>query len=353
MDGAEPLDDARDESQPRRVGVPCPVHGLHYNPEQSSGCVICLREKQNSRKLLWGLAVSGAGLLLVVYFATRPESQAFERSEATMGLELAAVENAPDQPISTARLSPEPYRDTISQLEAVLYQTSPPDYQDMTRASRLGSQLGQEIRQQEASRRVVPAMSRLLAWSAALDAAQDVGYAPADLTRARSEWESLREQCFQPAAWFRTASPNLERAQTPPPPTVNRNTVRGLQKVARDMHHLIAVGRPAALRIGEITGDVVTAETRRVENGWRRWRDDWLKKLQKVADSFPAHPGMSANPNVLLAYQAMGQALHELRIVTVPVNETGVPFIYQREANFRAAESHLREAEGYLDRLGL
>lgn len=309
------------------------------------------------------LAVLTVGVIVTVWYSRSPEVAGSMHPEpvpfeagtiptVTRPVDPKPAVSRPARPPAAGKLSPEPYRHTIRELEGVLYRTSPPSYDDLQQTSRLAMRLEREVRARENSRRAVPLTLRLVAWTAALEAQSDVGYAPPDLRRSRAEWERLRAESFQTADWFKTASSEVVQGQEPLPLEINRRTILALKKIASDIHHLISVGRPESKEIGEIVGDVRTAQSHRVETRWRRWRDDWLKRVEKVGESFPPHPGMSANPNVVMAYQAMDRALHHLRIVTVAVNQVGVPFLHQREANFRAAETGLQQAESYLARIG-
>ncbi len=339
-----------EENPPHRIGVECPTHGLHFNPEVSSGCVLCVRERRTRSGRLVLLAVAGLVLVAGVRYSLGPSEAAAQPDLPSVSPGRSESSSLPETIDSTRRLPAEPFQKVIAELESVLYQSRPPELEDVHRAAALGVRLGEQVRHKEPT--AVRIVGELLAWSSAVDSALDVGYAAPDLSRARSQWERVREKCFEPASWFAHGSEAIVRAQTPAPPEINQTTIRGLKRVASDLHHLIAVGRPQALEIGEILGDVRTPETVEVESRWRRWRGQWSVRVQKVGEAFPPHPGMSANPNVIMAYQELDRALHQLRIVTVAVNETGVPFIHQRESNFRAAEAGLRQAEGYLAKIG-
>jgi hypothetical protein len=51
-----------------------------------------------------------------------------------------------------------------------------------------------------------------------------------------------------------------------------------------------------------------------------------------------------------MAHQELRGAVQELRMVSYGANDTGVPFLSEREARFRTAAYHLEQAHGYLEK---
>ncbi len=209
-----------DEKSPEKIGVLCPDHGLHYNPETSSGCVLCNREKRSGPARLLILVVLAGVLIGTVHLCLRQEPAAASGSPAASAVPVETAPSADPLEPASARLSPVPYRPQIEELEAVLYRESPPGRGGVFPGGGAGTRAG----------RVDP----------------PAGTAPP------------RRRCRCPAA---------------------------------------RLGRP----IGH----------------------------------------------------GAGRGIRDARILTVSVNETGVPFAYQRETHFEQAQTRLRQAEAYLDRLGL
>ncbi len=166
-----------DEKSPEKIGVLCPDHGLHYNPETSSGCVLCNREKRSGPARLLILVVLAGVLIGTVHLCLRQEPAAASGSPAASAVPVETAPSADPLEPASARLSPVPYRPQIEELEAVLYRESPPGAEEFSRVVALGLELAESIRRREPPRRAGAAVAQLLAWAARLDMEQDVGYA--------------------------------------------------------------------------------------------------------------------------------------------------------------------------------
>jgi len=105
------------------------------------------------------------------------------------------------------KLSPEPYREQIEAIEKILYRHKPADFGEIKALGRLSAELGEEILL-NGSLLQRPAASRIIFWGDKIGGMEDTGFRKLDLKPIRFEWEKLREDCFQSASWFRTATGN-------------------------------------------------------------------------------------------------------------------------------------------------
>ncbi|MEJ2082424.1 MAG: hypothetical protein P8Y94_09680, partial [Acidobacteriota bacterium] len=55
--------------------------------------------------------------------------------------------------------------------------------------------------------------------------------------------------------------------------------------------------------------------------------------------------------DLVMAHQKLRDAIQELRLVTFGANDTGVPYLNERDARFKTAQFRLDEAARYLEKL--
>lgn len=146
--------------------------------------------------VLYALVAIGLVIVLVMQLTGGDENEATQRPSP--GAQPTAQADA-------TLMDPAPYRTTIQQLEAVLYKDEPAGLSDATQASRLAVQLGTALLRAPNRLQGQRAGRDVMAFGNRIGQEADVGYATADLRRAREDWERVRGKLFQPAAWFRTA----------------------------------------------------------------------------------------------------------------------------------------------------
>jgi hypothetical protein len=188
-------------------------------------------------------------------------------------------------------------------------------------------------------------------WGAGVGSRAGVGYQDPDLVPVRKEWEDLKAQIFEPAKWFRTSSSRLDHTQTREAPRADPQLVSSLAGTCRQISTLIREGRRESEQMGEITGDYQGAQERKLIKDWRAWTRDWRARVDLLGARLPDRPSMDSPLDLQMAYQKLGDALHQSRIVVHTTNDYGVPFLYERKSRFDAAERALSEAQDMLDKL--
>lgn len=247
-------------------------------------------------------------------------------------------------------IDPGPYRAQIQAVESILYKESPPELFDCDRVARAMMDLHEMIVDTETNRVAVHEANRILFLSSRADIG-DVGYAIPDLGPIRKEWEEVRSVVFAPADWFRTGGVEIAHAQTPPLPKADRRDVSALTRVIERLEAVIEDGRKDVEDLGEpvYSAERLGAEGRRQIAAWRQWASEWDEELDGIASRLPGQPAWSGEQNYVLAYQDVGGALHQLRLVPVGVGIWETPFRYQWDMRFSSAESCLGRARQYLE----
>lgn len=69
----------------------CRVHGLHYNPAETSGCVLCRRAERPSSRRNWLLLIAGVGLVAFGVVATRSLLQVTAPAAVSSSLPVATA----------------------------------------------------------------------------------------------------------------------------------------------------------------------------------------------------------------------------------------------------------------------
>ncbi len=120
----------------------------------------------------------------------------------TLGVSLGFERVAADE-----RLDPEPHREAIRAVEAVLYRDRPAELGDGDRAALALEQLAVQLAPPDApylARRRALRLYELMGLASSLG---EVGYALPDLGLLRIDWERERDALFAPAPWFARARP--------------------------------------------------------------------------------------------------------------------------------------------------
>ncbi|RPI28465.1 MAG: hypothetical protein EHM61_04990 [Acidobacteria bacterium] len=334
--------------------VECPVHGIHYDPEVTPECVLCLKYSQPERTGgrrkggVWLLVLLAAVVGFLFYRSVGPYL-----SGRTTPTSSGAVDK-PQEPfswfMSPAVMDPSPYKAQITTIESILYKKSPVSSGDIGVLERTGQELSEQIGKDAGA--IAPQVSSdLMFWVAALGSEEESGYALPDLSRARAEWEKLREHHFERKPWFQAVGgKETSLAQRPRPPEADPEVVRGLRESARAIVRLIDEGRRECERLGEIVGEADREAPKKIAE-WRQWSQQWEGRVRQAAATLSPGARRSAHPDVSMANQSLEFAVHSLRLVPNAANDFGVPFYSERERRFNEALAHVQTAEDYLARV--
>jgi hypothetical protein len=248
--------------------------------------------------------------------------------------------------------NPDRYRAGIESVEAVLYQSTPPDHADLDRAESALRDLHSAVLSREKDPRVRDKAHDLL-FVTSETGFTDAGYVVADLGPVRARWEAVRLDLFGYAEWFRQTTPEVRSAQQHPKAELNSRYVRKLRGVVDRLEELIVEGHRECDVLGEpcYAPGRVGREGEQQIAGWRRFQRSWDGRLTRAAEALPPAPAPDGVIDYVTAYQSVTAALSELRVVAVGAGEWATPFRYQWEQRFNTARSHLSEARTDLERL--
>jgi hypothetical protein len=147
-----------------------------------------------------------------------------------------------------------------------------------------------------------------------------------------------------------TSQPEIDSAGAArPAPEDSPPVVRALTQ----LEQLIEEGKTEALAIGELGPDATASEMRNVEQEWHAWRQEFGERLDQVSAQLPEPPGEEAERELKLGYGRIVSALDQLRRLTTPESNQGVPRKLVRESVFGIAENHVESARTYFYRIGL
>lgn len=270
-----------------------------------------------------------------------------------LALSLASCGGAGDSDEEVAidpnAIAPEPYRDQILAVEALLYKKSPPEPGDYERVAEAVLQLHKKISEADISGPALKRVNRLLYLAARADLG-GTGYTLPDLKPFREDWEKVRGEVFIPADWFFSGGPEIGGAQTHLVPKADAQDVFALTRVIERLQDLIEEGRADAEELGEPEYDAehVGFKGLRQIAEWHRWSTEWEGQISDIVGRLPEAAAWDGEPNYLLAYQDVERAIQELRFVPQGAGIWSTPFRYQWEARFSAAESSIQNAQSYL-----
>ena len=175
--------------------IKCPTHGFYYNPTESAACPACLKEREPDAprrsvvtRLFWlvGLVAAGGGTYVFLGSLT-------DRADR---LHDAAV------PIES-RIDPELVRGPLQALETLVYADGAGDLAYGSRIQRASMQVYTAVTVRAPKLLATRHGGRLVRFSNAASAYEDVGYQGIDMGRVRRDWEELRAEVFRDAPWFR------------------------------------------------------------------------------------------------------------------------------------------------------
>ncbi|NJL26665.1 MAG: hypothetical protein HC897_01725, partial [Thermoanaerobaculia bacterium] len=213
--------------------VRCKIHGLHYDPKLTSGCIICRKQEQPKRRSPQ-LAIMLLLLLGIVFVFLQLLTPWLKQPSAETGPAIAEIEaqsaetQAPGRP---PRLEPQPFRGAIEALEGALFRPQTPDLSEIDdQVAAAGSRLSEELQRGGGDMGLAAAASidsLLERWQTSLGTLQDV-------EKARSQWIESRDRFFEEAPWYSHLSSDVGR--------VERVTLLAYREVAAEAEALIADG---------------------------------------------------------------------------------------------------------------
>ena len=307
--------------------VKCKKHGLHYDPEMSTGCTRCLKEAAKVRTtrppqlVLILLCLLGMAFILLYIF----------------GLQ-SGVFGAPNLGIATissvrVQLDPEPFRLQVEALESALFRTPIEETNDLLFVSADISATTSDL--SSAILDVEP-----VAGLTAADLIARIGQAiPSDqvvmndIQLARIQWLRVREQQLLPAAWLYKPSEGAAG--------IEQRVTASYSDIAADLRALIEEGADQAELLNEPTNDLDQQE--RTES-WREFASKLRERIDRLESRLPPRPGTRASGELLAAVQDLEQALIQARALA---SEPNLPTA--TDSRFDATNIALRAQQGFDD----
>lgn len=249
------------------------------------------------------------------------------------------------------KLNPDPYRTQIMAMEKILYKRSPANWNDGDKIADQAMKLSMSVRGDRRSPKHAQAFIEICNFAQEADVVSDVGYAMPNLSELRAKWEPLRDAVFTHVSWFQGTTGWRTAVQSQSDQTDDAASIRALIRLCAEIESLISRGQQEAMAIGEAAVDAgaLSPPARAEHQRWKQWCKGWLDRVQTVAEHFPERPGRDADINVIMVYQQLGQAIHDLRLVPIPAGSTtAVPRKYERERRFASASWHVQQAGEYL-----
>jgi len=280
----------------QRRMVRCKVHGLHFDPELTRGCVLCQKEAEKRiprrppQLLVVLLCLMGIAIVLYQIFGRKPSGEV-EILTASTG------EAEPAEPAAGTRVDPAPYREVIEVLENALFERPVDGTANLSAiaadVATSGRNLSDALRDRGA--RTAAAAVAELARRAA-EGGEDFH----DLERLRSDWLRLRRRHLRAAPWL------VESAAVGS--VDERAMIAEYRSIAGELVSMIqeAAAQSAAIAEGPLEGD---AEAR-----WQEYAGDFRGRLLELRRRFPPRrASRGSDSQVLLAIQQLEQALERAR----------------------------------------
>ncbi len=185
--------------------IRCPKHGFYYHPDRAHGCVKCLEEPANEPMaarapsssrfspitgLIWLLVLGGLG-----WGGYQVLLSMGEKGEELYA-ETVKVEG---------RLDPGLVRGQLQQLENLVYAEEIDPYSHGSRIQRATMVLYTAVTLRTSQLHAAHHGNAILGFGNIAAVSEDVGYSTINMDYVRREWEAVRAQDFQEAAWFKTA----------------------------------------------------------------------------------------------------------------------------------------------------
>ncbi len=185
--------------------VRCPKHGYYYQPDRAHGCVKCLEGPANEPMaasapsssgfspitgLIWLLVLGGLGWGGYQFFLAMGEKGGESFAE------IVKVEG---------RLDPALVRVPLERLENLIYAEEIDPYSQGSRIQRATMTLYTAVTLRTSQLHAAHHGNAIIGFGNTAAASEGVGYSTINMDYVRREWEAVRAQVFQEAAWFKTA----------------------------------------------------------------------------------------------------------------------------------------------------
>jgi hypothetical protein len=283
----------------QRRMVRCKVHGLHYDPELTRGCVLCQKEagKRAPRRppqlLVVLLCLMGIAIVLYQIFGRKPSG----------GMEIltaSAGEAESAETVAGVRVDPAPYRQVIEVLENALFERPADGAADL---SAIAADVATSGRNLSDALRESGADAAAAAVAELVRRAAESGDDFRDLERLRTDWLRLRRRHLGSAPWF--VEPAAEGSAD------ERAMVAEYRSIADELVALIQEAAAESAALGEGTGEEDP------EARWREYASDFRGRLLDLRRRFPPRrASRDSGSQVLLAIQYLEQALERARGLT-------------------------------------
>ncbi len=291
-------------SERRQRMVKCKIHGLHYDPEMSTGCTRCLREaakaipKRSPQLVLILLCLLGMAFILLYIFG--PSST--PRNSVDLG-----VASLPEARIE--KLDPEPFRRPIENLETALFETPIDAREELlvvsSDISAAASDLSARILDAEPTRGLETAdLIARMGQGVPLDQVAET-----DIERVRGQWLRLRKQRLESADWF------FDPSQAP---QTESASAADYSEIASSLRSVIDTGLIEAQTLND--PNLASAEEGSADERWKTFTADWSQQLASLESRLPTRPGARADGRLLLAIQDLERALSQTRALVSDPN---------------------------------
>jgi hypothetical protein len=243
-------------------------------------------------------------------------------------------------------LDPDPYREQIRALEAVLYREGAADAATGSHVVYAARRLADAVHTNEAEPLATEASQEILAFAADIDQSDHVGFATLDLPAARASWAQVRGRLFVTAQWFAGLETSAGRRVVRAGPGAGGFLAANLRRLSDQVADLITAGREETAGFGEIGVDVPepSEEAAQLRSDWADWSRDWDRRVNALATVLPPSPAAGASSELVLAHQGLANVVHALRLLPTTTSDVGIPSPRERQERFDAADSTLQQA---------
>ena len=325
--------DDQDWTKRRQRVAKCKIHGLHFDPELTSGCVLCRKEglaaEPRTRPQLVVLLLTLLGLVVVLsrFFDTRASVLAPSVSDDVP--EAAAAAPARD------RLDPEAYRPALEAVERAIFETPAQDLDTMR------DQFSYSLRRLNRQLNATPEAPTAATVAAVDDLGERLYLQPFDLEVIRDHrqaWIELRERHFDRALWFKVAA-RID-------PRTDRVALTTYQQVVTDLLSLLDEGSSRAQELSQPAAPNFTdpEDEAQKREEWSLFQADWQARMKALRGQLPDRPSAAADPKILAA----AQRLESLFARLPSLGGSGIPAAGQIDQVAASAEETRRSFEDLL-----
>ncbi len=306
----------------RQRAAKCKIHGLHYDPELTSGCTLCRKEglaaQPRKKPQMLVMLLSMLAIAVILYRVFGPGAI---RAEAT------PVDAEPAAAAVATRLDPERYRLTIQAVDRALYETPAANLAMMNEQIRIAFL--------RLSDRLVGAESALsLAAADAVNAlaslAETNTFSLETLQQMRADWALARSRHFTRAPWFLYPGKGDDRT--------DRAALAAYRDVASGLLSLADEGWSLAEVLESPPPDNASRDEDAEREQWQSVQTDWRERLTELRQQLPGRPDASADPRILVATQRLEQAFLSLSSLAAAEKLPGLDRIDQTLASAEQAQ---------------